>query len=517
MTNTGALNITTLPLQLAYDTVDLDFYPADLAVTPIDAIDDGSLNWHDLTDTLGDLIPNIPVTFMVQFTAIQDTTSSPATAPCNIVGESCLSIEVVSAQDSSGTLPTATANDAIDIELGLQNKYILGDFVWQDQSKDGLKDQGEDGINGVKVNLYLDGSDGSTLNGTPEAGEFLLSTMTANNPNSPEIAQDGYYSFSVVTGPGKIYIIEIDQSNFEPGNALAGMVDTGQQNQNRQLATSAALNLTEVVVPMTSDGDYLDADFGFAATAANVALDVALNTAGPARQSEPISFTVTITNLDAAPLTSLPVRAEFGQVYLDCTTATQTPDTVDNNVLGWNDLLATAGNITLNQNQVIAFDVFCIAGLDTTLLPNQQAALLATAANAADSDGISIFAPTAVFMAERGLQVDRATGQVTLMWSTADESQIVAFNVYRRWADNSVWTRLNRTAIAAKRTGQSAGNSYTFSAQLDPVTAANANGNFRNAHYRLGLLMTNSSDQFLDLGSTAPVQTNGIFLPMVAR
>ena len=212
----------------------------------------------------------------------------------------------------------------------------------------------------------------------------------------------------------------------------------------------------------------------------------------------------------------LPVTGIFGHSYLDCNTATQPPDTVDDNQMIWNDLLGTAG-VTLNQNDAISFVVDCTAGLDTTLLPNQQASFQAHAANASDLDGISIFAPTSVLMAERTMRVDRATGQVTLRWQTTDESQIAAFNVYRKWAGERHWTLLNSSAIVAERTSQSAGGSYAFDDQLNPVTAANVGGNYRDAHYRLGLLMTDGSESFLDLGSTEQRQGGQIFLPLVGR
>ncbi|MEM7132158.1 MAG: hypothetical protein AAF702_37980 [Chloroflexota bacterium] len=515
LTNTGATNIITLPFQLDYDTADAQFFPSTVSVDPDDFGNDGTLNWSDLTSDLGDLIPNTPVMLTVQFTAIQDTTSNPVAAPCNVAGESCLSIDATNVQDGSGTVPTATANDAIAIDIGL-TKYTLGDLIWLDESKDGLKNQGEAGINGVLLNLYLDGSGATSADGVPQNDEWLASTSTANNPNSPEISADGYYSFSVTTGPGTVYIVAIDESNFEQDGALEGMIDTEQQGANQVVA--AAIQATELVVPMTSPGDYLDADFGFAAATANLAIDVMVNTVGPARQTDPISFTVTITNLDAAPLSSLPVDVVFPDAYLDCTSASQTPSNVVDNQMGWADLLGTAG-VTLNQNDPISFVVNCTAGLDTTLLPNQQAELQAIAANASDSDGISIFAPTAVLMAERSIRVDRNRGQVTLVWQSTDESQVMAFNVYRRWVGDSDWTLLNNTAIVAERSSQAEGGRYAFSDQLlEEVVAADVtSAGYRDAHYRLGLLMVDGSEQFLDLGNTEANENGAIFLPFVTK
>ena len=53
-------------------------------------------------------------------------------------------------------------------------KSTLGDWVWYDVDGDGIKDLGETGINGVLINLYRDGADGSTPNGIMQATELIL-------------------------------------------------------------------------------------------------------------------------------------------------------------------------------------------------------------------------------------------------------------------------------------------------------------------------------------------------------
>ncbi|MEM7129917.1 MAG: choice-of-anchor D domain-containing protein [Chloroflexota bacterium] len=251
------------------------------------------------------------------------------------------------------------------------------------------------------------------------------------------------------------------------------------------------------------------------ATPVNVAVDVQTNTISPARQTDPISFTVTITNLDNNPLSSLPVDVVFPDAYLDCTTADHSPTVMDNQMT-WPNLLGTAG-VILSQNDPISFQVNCTAGLDTTLLPSQQATLRAIAANGSDVDGISIFAPTNVFIAKRGLDVDRTTGQVLITWQTADESQIAAFNVYRKWAGDKDWILLNSNAIVAERSGQATNGNYTFSDQL--IEGAVMASAYRDAHYRLGLLMVDGSEQFLDLGSTdrTSAQSGAIYLPLMTK
>src|SRR5262245_59652397 len=61
----------------------------------------------------------------------------------------------------------------------------LGDYVWKDDNGNGIQDANEVGVNGVTVNLYQCGS--------PTV--IVATTVTVNNPASPNPSKDGYYSF----------------------------------------------------------------------------------------------------------------------------------------------------------------------------------------------------------------------------------------------------------------------------------------------------------------------------------
>ncbi|MEM7127905.1 MAG: hypothetical protein AAF702_16345 [Chloroflexota bacterium] len=307
----------------------------------------------------------------------------------------------------------------------------------------------------------------------------------------------------------------LDNINYSvPGPPLAPVNEDVYETVTYTIPAGGARYIQIARAGGTTRVDAVTYSFCQAPPSTNVDLDVTVNTVGPVRQSEPVSFTVTITNVDPTPLTSLPVDVVFPDAYLDCTTASRTPDNVVDNQMSWADLLATAGNITLNQNQTISFEVNCTAGLDTTLLPNQQAELRAMAANANDADGISIFAPTGMMAGRQSVRMDRATGQVTLSWQTSDESQIVAFNIYRKLENEAQWHLLTNAPIVAQRASESAGNFYEFGDQLSEVNVASAYG---DAHYRLGILLANGSERYMDLGNTAMTQGETIFLPFLAR
>ncbi|MDJ0597351.1 MAG: SdrD B-like domain-containing protein [Crocosphaera sp.] len=81
----------------------------------------------------------------------------------------------------------------------------LGDFVFEDSNANGIQDGGENGIEGVTVNLLAD-IDGD---GEIEAGEIVDSTTTD---------ADGMYMFTVVAGDYKVEFEQPDGFEVSPAN-----------------------------------------------------------------------------------------------------------------------------------------------------------------------------------------------------------------------------------------------------------------------------------------------------------
>jgi len=135
----------------------------------------------------------------------------------------------------------------------------LGDFVWEDLDADGVKDPGEPGINGVTVNLYQDGTNGNPMDGQIQPSELINTLVTGNDPNSPEsTSSDGYYDFPVTAGAGIVYIVEIPDSNFDPGGPLENYMYTGNNDVNVYNGDEPR------VIPLPGlQVDYDEADFGY--------------------------------------------------------------------------------------------------------------------------------------------------------------------------------------------------------------------------------------------------------------
>ena len=95
-------------------------------------------------------------------------------------------------------------------EVFADEKFSLGNRVWQDDNNNGQIDGSESGIDGVVVNLYEDIDN----DGSPDGG-IIATTTTADG---------GYYRFDNLNASN--YIVEVAASNFNTGNALNGLVSS---------------------------------------------------------------------------------------------------------------------------------------------------------------------------------------------------------------------------------------------------------------------------------------------------
>ncbi len=109
--------------------------------------------------------------------------------------------------------PAAIRNIATTTRPG-----AIGDFVWNDANGNSRQDAGENGISGVKMNLWLDQNN----NGILDSQDASIATATTGADGSYLFDNLGRYS----------YIVEVDSSNFNAGGALAGMaVTTGADRE----------------------------------------------------------------------------------------------------------------------------------------------------------------------------------------------------------------------------------------------------------------------------------------------
>ena len=198
---------------------------------------------------------------------------------------------------------TATdANNNSIVEAGIDNvsvtsvdksilstaneKYSLGNRIWNDVNNNGSLDTGETGINGVVVNLYQD----SNNDGTPDG--VVLATDTTSN--------GGYYRFDNQLAGN--YIVEVAASNFNTGSALAGLISSSVDEADPD-----------------SNVDKNDNGIGTASSPTNgirsstVTLGSSFIEPTGETELEPVSF----TTINVTAVSAVPVTGTYPSVYVN--------------------------------------------------------------------------------------------------------------------------------------------------------------------------------------------------------
>ncbi|MEM7130357.1 MAG: SdrD B-like domain-containing protein [Chloroflexota bacterium] len=302
ITNTGSVTITTLPLT---DTYDVNYLTYDAAIdltgpNPATQVaNDGTIFWANVIDFDGDnqLVPNEVLDLTVTFIAIAETTNAAAS-------------ECAPAGDTFNKATAMGRESCVPVHMDPpEPKSAIGDWVWHDINNDGIKDANEPGINGVRVNLYQDGTNGGTLDGVPEASELITFTVTADDVGG--LGDDtggtngaGFYRFDVAAEENDLYLVEIDASNFNPGGELEGFTYSGDQGGQPYNGTQPRSILIPAQLPINEQ----NVDFGFYCR-----FDLALEKQLAAGQSATISpgddvtFTMTVYNQGVVTATNVTI------------------------------------------------------------------------------------------------------------------------------------------------------------------------------------------------------------------
>jgi uncharacterized repeat protein (TIGR01451 family) len=144
----------------------------------------------------------------------------------------------------------------------IQGGNSIGDYVWRDENRNGLKDDGNTGISGVKVSLYWD----RTNNGFTDDDLLITSQDTLG-------ASEGNYLFSQL--PDGNYVVKVDTADSD--------IPVGYY------ATTSAL----LDVDVSGGTSYLDADFGFGPS---LGFDKQLISGDPAYEGDDVIFHIEVTN-----------------------------------------------------------------------------------------------------------------------------------------------------------------------------------------------------------------------------
>ncbi|MCG8455651.1 MAG: hypothetical protein MI919_05165, partial [Holophagales bacterium] len=122
--------------------------------------------------------------------------TAPGDAPTT--GEEAFNSFAYLGQRSDGLGSLAAEPNKVGTAIGTCDAAELGDFVWVDTDGDGVQNDGDTGVDGVYVELFLPGADGvpRTFDDIP-----LSSTITGTSP----LGEPGWYLFPSLA-PGSYYV-----------------------------------------------------------------------------------------------------------------------------------------------------------------------------------------------------------------------------------------------------------------------------------------------------------------------
>lgn len=514
ITNTGDTWITALPLRDVYSSTYLSYGNCGTQDTadprPDDYADDGQLDWSDLTAAAPygfgiDLAPGASFTVIVTFTAASDTTMLPGGATENGV----MVHDAIADPDGPGGplpaeplpdqacsvpvsifAPTCTARLTGVIRVADDGPLIfhptcaasIGGGVWHDVDFDGWRYGAlEEGIDGALISTYWDNGDYSF---DPDTGDaFYKSSVTNSGVGGEPVS--GVYDFVLPPPPicsqaPSMLWVEVDSSNFAPGGVLENMVLTSEETYFPQPA----------LVPFPSEyASWDDISFGF-----NVVGSYAIATLATQPRSQriglPISISFRVTNTGESLITSLPLKSLYDPIYLTYAYASPpSDDNLNDGVITWqnlsSNLVASAASAVtpaagLFPGGSVTVVITFTATADTSYLPGDVTTVMATSEGAfADPDGPSgylsplgplpaseaiaeaeITIPTGLALAEYGAEVE--ADHVRLTWQTANEVNILGFNVLHSTWDDGELRMVNPELIAAEHAGANTGASYTY-------------------------------------------------------
>jgi len=497
----------------------------------------GDYIWHD-ADGQGDQdevnagFPNVTVYLKQNGTTIRTTQTEPGTSGYylfNNVPAGTYTVDVNEANLPAGaTLTTPPEPRTVTLSTGNMTNltadfgYVLGqgtigDRVYYDINGDGgLDNDGEPGINGVKVNLYQGSCPGSgspfqTL-WTSGNGGYLFTNLPAGNycVNVDETTLPANLALTTANEPHPVTLATVN-SNYL-------LADFGY----RAICPNGTPNLVQVNGALDEDGDPVGpvADDACVVIAnVNYAISKVLSSFSPVRNGEPISFTIRITNTGTVTLTTVPLNDTYDTDYMTYVSSTPaSEDQINDGTINWADLTQSGAkgfNTDLAPGQSFSVVVTFVGREDTTSLPAQSPCTefghtcnVATASGVKyDPDGpgglpeqgplppksswddVQIVVPTGVDVVD-AMTTSWVDG-VTLRWRTENEANIIGFNIIRVGAD-STQTTVNSELIGAQSSGQAAGNSYYF---VDSGVFSGA-----NYAYRLQVVRTDSEPTETPLG-----------------
>jgi hypothetical protein len=388
------------------------------------------------TDANGDyLFAGVPTgTYTVVVTDVNNVLAGlPQTGDPDQPGVPCTTC------DNQGTATVTGGGSVLTMDFGYRPVGgAIGNQLWHDVNENGVFDAGESGIEGVRMDLWLDVDNDGVI--TPGIDNLVRTAFTDVS---------GQYEFTGL--PAARYLVDVASSNFTAGGVLQGFNKTtgmGGLNNNSQ-ADPYLVILTATGGVVSSNNT---ADFGYTAPGVGYSISGTvfndLNNNGgtvPTQEpGEPPLPGTTVFLYRVLPDGSLIL---IGTTITNGTGDYLFPDLPPGNYVVATDALSTTANGYYQTTQT---------GPSNPVQP-----VTITNANVIDQD-FGYYAPNVRPLAVHldYFQAEVRGSNVRLMWATLSEIDLLGFNLYRATSANGPWTRLNATMIPARNPGSAQGNEY---------------------------------------------------------
>lgn len=216
-----------------------------------------------------DVRPNTMFTMVLSTTAGSVGGTAPTASLPNgwvNVSEDCCDNTGNDGNTNGITTVTVGLSDVPNVNFGIKQPLSVGNLVWLDVNRDGLKDLSESGIAGATVNLYAD----ANSDGVPDGAALLTATTNVDGLYVFNGLDQGNYVIGVVPPTGNVYTSSINGQEINPNlnvdNNDNGIVTVAGETRSGTITLTAG---TEPLGETPNNGNAPDAnsnltiDFGF--------------------------------------------------------------------------------------------------------------------------------------------------------------------------------------------------------------------------------------------------------------
>ncbi len=163
-------------------------------------------------------------------------------------------------------------NGNLTVDFGFYNAVNLGNLVWDDTNKDGIKDTGELGIEHVRLDLFQDTDGDGLFNKDKDAFYWTTFTDANGNYNFDRLGEDNYF---VRISPRNFQKGGVLQDLMTPTYSVSGNSDINEHNHGSDYdfyqiegVKSSIVNLTfggepNTIIDSDDMNGNLTIDFGF--------------------------------------------------------------------------------------------------------------------------------------------------------------------------------------------------------------------------------------------------------------